>query len=177
MQGLATIRAHGNEMQLVEEFDHYQDTHTSASFLFMAASRAFGYLLDVLTCVYITCIIYYFLLMRKDDSAYVGLILSQSIGLTGIFQWGMRQSAEFETQLTAVERVLEFTNIEPEPPLESEPGKEPDGSWPRQGDINFKNLSMRYSTHETPVLRNVTLSVNPKEKVNFTRFNSNNNFL
>lgn len=49
----------------------------------------------------------------------VGLAITQLIGLVGIFQWGMKQSAELENQMTSVERVLEFTRVEHEPPLES----------------------------------------------------------
>lgn len=52
----------------------------------------------------------------------VGLAITQSIGLTGMFQWGIKQSAELENHMTSVERVLEYFNIEKEAPLESLPG-------------------------------------------------------
>lgn len=53
----------------------------------------------------------------------MGLAITQAIGLTGMLQWGMRQSTELENQMTSVERVLEFTDVEQEPPLTSPPGK------------------------------------------------------
>lgn len=48
----------------------------------------------------------------------VGLAITQAISLTGTFQWGLRQSAELVNQMTSVERVLEFTEVEKEPILE-----------------------------------------------------------
>lgn len=53
----------------------------------------------------------------------MGLAITQAIGLTGMLQWGMRQSTELENQMTSVERVLEFTNVEQEPPLISPAGR------------------------------------------------------
>jgi ATP-binding cassette subfamily C (CFTR/MRP) protein 4 len=53
----------------------------------------------------------------------VGLAITQAIGLTGLIQKGIRQSAELENQMTAVERLLEYLKVEKEAPLESHAGK------------------------------------------------------
>lgn len=41
----------------------------------------------------------------------VGLAITQAMGLTGMFQWGMRQSTEMENQMTSVERYLFITSL------------------------------------------------------------------
>lgn len=95
----------------------------------------------------------------------VGLAITQSIGLTGMFQWGMRQSTELENQMTSVERVLEYSAVEHERELESTEDKKPPPSWPPNGEVKFINLFLRYFPDEPPVLKNLTLTIHSKEKV------------
>ena len=44
----------------------------------------------------------------------VGLAISSCITLTGMLQWGVRQSAEVENLMTSVERVMEYSRLEQE---------------------------------------------------------------
>lgn len=166
LQGLTTIRAFGAQEILMKEFDNHQDLHSGAWYLFIASSRAFGFWLDVVCLVYISIVTFSFLLMGRDSTGgNVGLAITQAIGLTGMLQWGMRQSTELENQMTSVERVLEFTHVEQEPPLESTPDKKPPSSWPSEGAIMFNNLYLSYAKGEPPVLKDLNFSIEAKEKV------------
>ncbi|XP_015109425.1 probable multidrug resistance-associated protein lethal(2)03659 isoform X2 [Diachasma alloeum] len=169
LQGLATIRAFEAETVLTKEFDQHQDLHSSAWYMFIASSRAFGFWLDIFCLVYIALVTLSFLILPDSadntEGGNVGLAITQSIGLTGMFQWGMRQSAELENQMTSVERVLEYTNLESEPALESAPDKKPRESWPEEGTIQFKNVYLSYAPGEPPVLKNLNFEIRKKEKV------------
>ncbi|XP_018045492.1 PREDICTED: probable multidrug resistance-associated protein lethal(2)03659 [Atta colombica] len=170
LQGLPTIRAFGAEAILTKEFDNHQDLHSSAWYIFIASSRAFGFWLDVFCVLYIMLVTLSFLVLDNYsrgsmDGGFVGLAITQSIGLTGMFQWGMRQSAELENQMTSVERILEYSKVDSEPSLESAPDKKPKSEWPQKGKIEFKNVFLRYAPLQPPVLRNLCFVVLPQEKI------------
>lgn len=76
----------------MKEFDSLQDNHSSALFLFLAASRAFGLWLDS-GCLFYVSIITFSFFMMGDVGGNVGLAITQAIGLTSMVQFGMRQTA------------------------------------------------------------------------------------
>lgn len=53
------------------------------------------------------------------------MVLTQAISLTGALQWGIRQLAELDNQMTSVERVVEYTNVPQEAALQSSLGSIP----------------------------------------------------
>ncbi|CAH1987634.1 unnamed protein product [Acanthoscelides obtectus] len=164
--GLTTIRAFGAEEVLTKEFDSHQDLHSSAWFAFISTSRAFGYWLDIVCIIYITLVTFSFLLIGNERfGGNVGLAITQAIGLTGMFQWGMRQSTELENQMTSVERVLEYSSIEHEPPLESSPEKKPLDMWPEDGKVEFRHVYLRYFPDDPYVLKDLNFTILPREKV------------
>ncbi|KAH1014557.1 hypothetical protein HUJ05_012410 [Dendroctonus ponderosae] len=95
----------------------------------------------------------------------VGLGITQAIGLTGMLQWGIRQSTELENQMTSVERVIEYNSIESEGDLESSPEKKPPKTWPSEGKIEFKHVSLRYFASDPPVLEDLCFAIESKEKI------------
>lgn len=67
--------------------------------------------------------------------------------------------------MTSVERVIEYSNLEPEAALDSEKEKQPPKNWPSQGHITYKNVNLKYSPDEPPVLKNLNFEIYPEEKV------------
>jgi len=45
------------------------------------------------------------------DPSLIGFALSYSLVLNALFQWAVRQSAEVENQMTAVERITHYANL------------------------------------------------------------------
>ncbi|XP_060850029.1 probable multidrug resistance-associated protein lethal(2)03659 isoform X2 [Rhopalosiphum padi] len=166
LQGLTTIRAYGAEQILSDEFDNHQDLHSSAWYIFICSSRAFGLWLDIVCFIFIVIVTFSFLIIGNTIyGGNVGLAITQAISLAGMFQWGMRQSAEVENQMTSVERVLEYTNAPQEDILKSPLEKKPPTEWPMNGKIIFKNFYLRYSTDSPFVVKNLSINIEPMEKV------------
>lgn len=94
------------------------------------------------------------------QSGRVGLAILSSINLLAICQWGMRMSAELESQMTSVERIMEYAELPSEPPLTSNEPNAPPTDWPSYGNIELKALSLRYSENSGRILRNLTFRIN-----------------
>ncbi|KAH8359400.1 hypothetical protein KR093_006524 [Drosophila rubida] len=167
LNGLPTIRALGAQKTLIAEFDNLQDLHSSGYYTFLSTNRAFGYYLDLFCSLYIVIIILNYFINPPENSGEVGLAITQAMGMTGMVQWGMRQSAELENTMTAVERVVEYDEIEPEGDYESKPSKKPPITWPEHGKIVADDLSLRYfpDPHSKYVLKSLNFEIKPMEKV------------
>ncbi|XP_031635556.1 multidrug resistance-associated protein 4-like [Contarinia nasturtii] len=166
LQGLSTVRAFNASKILEKEFHEFQDYNTSCWYLFICSSRWFALWLDVVCLLFVTFVTYSFLLLSNyTESGKVGLAILSSINLIGTCQWGMRQNAELENQMTSVERIAEYAELPPEPPLESDEQNAPPKDWPYYGNIEFKSLSLRYAENSGRILRNLTFRINAKEKV------------
>ena len=115
MHGITTIRAFSAQNLLREEFDRIQDLHTSGWFTFIAATEWFGLWLDWIVVVFLGCVVFSFLLLGGDFvGGEVGLAISSCVMLIDKLQYGVMQSAQVENLMTSVERVMEYSKLEPE---------------------------------------------------------------
>lgn len=70
MQGLTTIRAFGAQRTLQNEFDKHQDLNTGAYYMFISCTSAFGFSLDILCFIYVSCVILVLLLWVDPNRKY-----------------------------------------------------------------------------------------------------------
>lgn len=117
--------------------------------------------------IYITCVVYSFLLINPDGNkgGSVGLAITQAITLVGMCQWGMRQTAELENQMVSVERIKEYIDLPSEPPIETPEQQRPTKDWPSKGNLTFDNLSLRYAEDGEEILKQLTFKIEAQEKV------------
>ncbi|XP_038673881.1 multidrug resistance-associated protein 4 [Scyliorhinus canicula] len=164
LQGVWTIRATKTEPQFQAKFDEHQDLHSETWFLFLSTSRWLAVRLDALCAIFVSSVAFGSIIIANQlDAGQVGLALSYAITLMGMFQWGVRQSAEVENLMTSVERVLDYTELESEAPWESH--KPPPNGWPDRGAIVFENVNFGYSPDCEPVLKDLNLVIGSKEKI------------
>nr|XP_019945785.1 PREDICTED: multidrug resistance-associated protein 4 isoform X3 [Paralichthys olivaceus] len=164
LQGLSTIRAFKVQQSFQQMFDEYQDLHSEAWFLFLTTSRWLAVRLDGICSIFVTITAFGCIYLRDGlEPGAVGLALSYAVTLTGMFQWGVRQSAEIENMMTSVERVVEYAELESEAPWETD--KQPPHDWPRRGSITFDRVAFSYSASEPLVLKNLTVVFTSREKV------------
>lgn len=95
-------------------------------------------------------------------SGQVGLAILTSIGLINICETGMRQTADMENELISVERIVEYTRVPSEPPMESDAKNIPPNDWPQLGCIEFKSLNFWYDENGARILRNLTFQIAAK---------------
>uniref|UniRef100_A0AAA9RX99 Multidrug resistance-associated protein 4 n=1 Tax=Bos taurus TaxID=9913 RepID=A0AAA9RX99_BOVIN len=163
LRGLWTIRAYKAEKSFQELFDAYQDLHSEAWFLLLTTTRWLAVYLDVTCAIFVTVVAFgALILVATLDLGQVGLVLSLTLTLTGMFQWCIRQSAEVENMMISVERGIEYTNLEKEASWEYE--YRPPPSWPDEGWIYFINVNFRYSLDGPLVLKELEASIDTGEK-------------
>ena len=68
--------------------------------------------------------------------------------------------------MVSAERIMEYTKLETEASLETQPPKKkPPPNWPDQGRLEMHGVSFRYASDLPLTLNTLTLTVEPREKV------------
>lgn len=165
LTGVATIRAYGVETRFMRQNLSAIDTNNRPFFYMWVANRWLSFRTDFVgSLVMLFSGIFIMLSIGKIDAGLAGLALSYAISFSESALWIVRLYANIEMNMNSVERLQEFLDIEQEPPSEI-PETEPHESWPYRGEIEVKDLSLRYAPHLPRVIKNVSFHVQSCNKI------------
>ena len=94
----------------------------------------------------------------------VGLSISYALKVTQEFIFLVINSCELETNIVAVERIKEYSEIPTEAPSIIESHRPPDG-WPSEGHVKFDHYSTHYREGLDLVLKDITVDIPGGTKV------------
>ncbi|CAE6433317.1 unnamed protein product [Rhizoctonia solani] len=165
--GLSTIRAFGQQSVFMTQNEAKLDRNQMVYLPAVSVNRWLAVRLELLgSCIVLAAAIFSLvaLVTTGVDAGLVGLVLSYGLSTTQSLNWVVRTASEVEQNLVSVERVVNYINLEPEAPLEI-PDAAPPVGWPKNGDIEFKDYSMRYRPELPLVLKDLTMSIRSGENI------------
>uniref|UniRef100_A0A8C8SZK8 Multidrug resistance-associated protein 1 n=1 Tax=Pelusios castaneus TaxID=367368 RepID=A0A8C8SZK8_9SAUR len=162
--GVSVIRAFEEQKRFIHQSDLKVDENQKAYYPSIVANR---WLAVRLECVG-NCIVFFAALFaviaRKSLSPGLVGLSEFFLQITTYLNWLVRMSSELETNIVAVERVKEYSEMEKEAPWSIEQTAPPN-NWPPEGKVEFRGYGLRYREDLDLVLKNINVSINGGEKV------------
>ncbi|PFH59064.1 hypothetical protein XA68_12829 [Ophiocordyceps unilateralis] len=164
LSGVATIRAYGLRARFVGELRAAIDDMNSAYYLTFSNQRWLSVRLDMIGNILVFVVGLLVVTSRFSvDPSIGGLVLSYIVSIVQMLQFSVRQLAEVENGMNAVERLRHYgTELEEEAPAHTIEVRD---SWPERGDIVFDRVEMRYRPKLPLVLRGLSMHVGGGERI------------
>ncbi|XP_076819735.1 multidrug resistance-associated protein 1-like [Clavelina lepadiformis] len=165
LAGASTIRAYGLQKIFIRQSEAKVDTNQISYYYNIVSNRWLALHLEVVGNLIVLFAAIFAVVQRKHiEAGIVGLSISYSLQITSVLNWMVRTASEVETNIVAVERVEEYTNVQQEAPLEIEHNL-PNSSWPERGGIKFVNYGTRYRDELDLVVRDINVDIKGGEKI------------
>ncbi|KAL8277960.1 hypothetical protein RQP46_009592 [Phenoliferia psychrophenolica] len=154
LQGITHVRAFGSERRFLQQLHLSLDKMLASQYAFQVINRYLLFRFDCIGAFAVT------------TTTYLALITGISPGMAALaITSSQTLVTELEADLSAVERVTELLDVPQEPPLEIAATKPP-AYWPSdKGGIMVEDLVISYAPNLPPVIKGVSFTLNPREKV------------
>ncbi|CAO3617183.1 unnamed protein product [Cunninghamella echinulata] len=162
--GITTIRAFGATRRFLQEMITRTDVNSRPYYFVWTVNRwvsiRYGFtgaIVNVIACAIVLLSLDYL------DAALAGFCLSYILLYSDQMFWAIRRYTSLEMSFNAIERVVEFMEMDQEASAITD--YRPPPQWPTQGVIEVKDLEVRYAEDLPAVIHNLSFSVKPQEKI------------
>ena len=164
--GVETIRAYRAQAHFISEADLKAQKNADA---FISQRMAACWLNMRLRFIGtgIVLLASFLVIQGKVEAGIAGLTLVYALDVTKYMEHGTNMASQLETQMNAVERVVQYLDL----PLEKKHTTEPDvakglpENWPAKGKLEIVDLSMKYRDNLPLVLSKISFTVLPGQKI------------
>ena len=161
LTGIDTIRAFDKAEVYVEKMYRKIDTYAQAHWHLWLFNSWMGLRLNMVGSIFATITAALVVSIRGVDASLAGFALSFALEYHVALVKALRQYANVELDMNAIERVVEYSNIV----TEDQTGDPAPAAWPTEGRLDVSNLVVGYAADQPPVLKGVTFSVRRNQRV------------
>ena len=165
--GLPTIRAFAQDPGFAEVFEMRVDRNQMCYFPAISCNRWLAVRIEMLgSCILFfasTVAVYLITSNGRMSAGLLGLMLSQVLSTTQTLNWTVRSASEVEQNIVSVERVLQYSELPTEAAYLGTAPLPP--KWPERGVVEFRNYSTRYREGLEPVLKHISFTTRPHERI------------
>jgi len=163
---LVTLRAFNEESRLTNQFCDHLDANSTALLLLQSSSRWLSVSLDMAGSVIVfASVISCFIGFNSDGTTAgdtFGLALNYSLLVPIYLAWVVKFMTELENCLNAVERIVEYTELDHEDLFEE---SDDDFEDINEFDLKFEKLSLSHGDILRPVVHNVNFQIPQGQRV------------
>ncbi|XP_046342169.2 multidrug resistance-associated protein 1-like [Haliotis rufescens] len=164
-QGVELIRAFKEHERFATRFVHLAETHQKFNYYNFISNRWLSMRLSFVCHVILaSTALLIFLEGDAVSSGVMGLALSFAYETSNDLRMFIIRSTKLDLMSVSVEKIMEYASMETEVDCFNG-GQSVPPTWPNQGDIRYRNFSLRYRSGLQLALHDINLSVKPGEKV------------
>ena len=137
------------------------DTHLSAYWLQCIFNRWMGFRQSMIGAIFATVVAFILISNNYLDASLAGFTLGFVIQYTRSIIWTIRTYAQLEMNMKAVERVVDYAELE----TEDKGGHSVPAGWPTQGRLEISDLEVAYAPDLPSVLKGLTFKVEKSQRI------------
>ncbi|KAJ5403819.1 P-loop containing nucleoside triphosphate hydrolase protein [Penicillium cosmopolitanum] len=161
LTGLWTIRAYGKSEIYIEQMQQVVDSHARAYWHQWLLTRWFGTRINIIGAIFATCVALLVTSQNGADASAAGFAIGFTIQLNSAITLLTQVYAALELDLNSLDRVLEYSDVEPE----QYDGIDPPAVWPTEGRLDITDLAVQYESDLPPVLCGLNIAIEGNQRV------------